>query len=213
MAQNYTLDVQSRHITGKQVEQLRRAKLVPAVIYGAGGQAVNVSCPYRSLELVLLKAGGSHLITLTLDGREESVLVREVQRHPIRREIQHVDFLRVDLTKRIRTEARLILINPAKLAIELSLSTYMTQIEIECLPANIPDHLEVDISGLKAIGDQITVASLPVSDLLTIITDPTDVIARVELASSGGAEGDAGETPVTAEPEISVAKGKKDDDA
>ncbi len=214
MAETFALDVQARHVVGKQVRQLRQTDLIPAVIYGAGGQALNVSCPRRPLEIMLSKAGGRHLVKLNIDGQEENVLVRAVQRHPVRRNLVHVDFLRVDLSKKLRTEIPLHLNNAVKLSLELTLAHYMTQIEVECLPSDIPDRIEVDLSQLKALGDQITVASLPTSASLSYLADPSDVIARIEASSSGAdteAEA-AAEAAASAEPELASTKGKKEDE-
>ncbi len=214
MADTYTLDVQARHVRGKQVRQLRRDDLVPAVIYGAGGEALSLSCPRRPLEILLGKAGGTNVIKLTLDGHEENALVRSVQRHPIRRSLIHVDFLRVDLTKKLKTEVPLVLINLPKLAADFSMSHYMTQIEVECLPGDIPDRIEVDLSELRNVGDQLTVGQLPTTTTVTYLADPSDVIARVEAAATGGAEEVEAEVaePTAAEPELSTAKGKKEEE-
>ncbi|MHB8627488.1 MAG: 50S ribosomal protein L25 [Aggregatilineales bacterium] len=214
MADTYALDVQARHVTGKQVRQLRRDDLVPAVIYGAGGQALSLSCPRRPLEILLGKAGGTNVIKLTLEGHEENALVRNVQRHPVRRSLIHVDFLRVDLTKKLKTEVPIVLINLPKLAAEFTMSHYMTQIEVECLPGDIPDRIEVDLSGLRNPGDQLTVGQLPTTAKVTYLADPSDVIARVEAAATGGAEEVEAEVvePTAAEPELSTAKGKKEEE-
>lgn len=214
MAEPFALDVQARHVTGKQVRQLRRDGLIPAVIYGAGGQALSLSCPRRPLEILLSKAGGTNVVKLAWDGREENALVRNVQRHPVYRSLIHVDFLRVDLTKKLKTEVPIVLINTPKLLAELTMSHYVTQIEVECLPGDIPDRIEVDLSALKNVGDQITVGQLPLSSKVTYLADPTDVIARVESASTGGAEEVEAEItePTAAEPELATAKGKKEEE-
>lgn len=214
MSETFTLDVEKRIVTGKQVRQLRRDNLIPAVIYGAGGEALSVSCPRRPLEIMLSKAGGTHLVRLNVGGAPEDVLVRTVQRHPIRRSLIHVDFLRVDLTKTIRAEVPIALINPAKLSNELALAHYITQIEVECLPGDIPDHIQVDISSLHKAGDQLTVGNLPKQNSISYLADASDVIVRVESATTGGGAGAEVEVEtVVAEPEISAAKGKKEEEA
>jgi large subunit ribosomal protein L25 len=214
MSETYTLDVETRLVKGKQVRQLRRDNLVPAVIYGAGGEALSVSCPRRPLEILLSKAGGTHLVKLNVSGSPEDVLVRTVQRHPIRRSLIHVDFLRVDLTKTIKAEVPFSFINEPKLATELALAHYVTQIEVECLPGDIPAHVVVDLSKLRKAGDQITVGSLPAMKSVTYLADASDVIVRVESSTTGGGAGAEAEVEaIVAEPEISAAKGKKDEDA
>src|SRR5437868_912997 len=122
MAEQYSLDAQPRTVIGKQVKALRRQALVPAVIYGAGEGPINISCPYRPLEIALKKAGGRHLINVTVDGATHNAIVREVQRDKIKRTILHVDFMRVDLTKKLRTEVPLIVVGMPKLSAELQLT-------------------------------------------------------------------------------------------
>ncbi len=214
MADTYSLDVQNRHVTGKQVRQLRRDNLVPAVIYGAGGQALNISCPRRPLEILLSKAGGTHLVTLNVEGKAENALVREVQRHSIRRDLIHIDFLRVDLTKKLKTEVPLLLVGEPKLGADLTLAHYITQIEVECLPTDIPDHIEVSLANLTVAGDQVTVSDLPQIANVTYLAEPSDVIARLETASAPTAEDEAADlaAAAAAEPEIASTKGKKEED-
>ena len=213
MSETFALDVETRIVKGKQVRQLRRDNLVPAVIYGAGGEALSVSCPRRPLEIMLGKAGGTHLVKLNVSGKPEDVLVRTVQRHPIRRSLIHVDFLRVDLTKTIKAEAPISFINEPKLAAELAFAHYITQIEVECLPGDIPDHIMVDLSNLRKAGDQITVGTLPTMKNVTYLADASDVIVRIESSTtSGGAGAEVEVEAIVAEPEISAAKGKKEEE-
>ncbi len=213
MAETYALDVQDRHVTGKQVRQLRRDNLIPAVVYGAGGESLTIACPRRPLEILLTRASGTHVISLNVDGKLENVLVRDVQRHAIRRELVHVDFLRVDLTKKLRAEVPLVLTGEPKLSADLTMAHYMTQIEVECLPASIPDHIEVSLAHLVRAGDQVTVGDLAAIADVTFVADPHDVIARLELATGAQtAADDAADAALAAEPEIVSTKGKKEED-
>ena len=99
MAETYTLDAQPRAVTGKKVSQVRQQGLVPAVIYGSGRPSIHVQIPQRALQLTLLKAGGTHLIEINVDGKAQTVIAREVQRHVLRGDILHVDFLAIDVNK------------------------------------------------------------------------------------------------------------------
>src|SRR4051812_25292759 len=98
MADTYTLEAQSRTVIGKQVKALRREGLIPAVIYGAGGEPTHISCAYRPLEIVLQKASGTHIVAIQVDNTTHNAIVREVQRDKIKRRLLHVDFMRVDLS-------------------------------------------------------------------------------------------------------------------
>src|SRR5258708_7815287 len=214
MAEQYSLDAQPRTVFGKQVKALRRQDIIPAVIYGAGGEPVHVSCVRRPLEVVLLKAGGTHLINVSLEGETHTALVREVQRDVVKRTVLHVDFLRVDLSRKLHAEVPLVLHGDPKLPSDLQLIHSLNSIEVECLPTDIPDHVEVDLSNLTGLGSQITVGELSLGDNIAIITDPHTIIARVEALQVAPVEEEAAavvEGAVTSEPEV-VEKGKKEEE-
>ena len=213
MADTYTLEAQRRTVTGKHVKELRRQGVVPAVIYGAGSVPVSISCARRTLEIVLANAGSTHLIEVTVEGLSHNTLVREVQRDKIRRDIMHVDFLQVDLTKLLRTEVQIMLIHAPKLAADLMLAQNLLTVEIECLPGNIPEHVELDISGLALPGARLTVADLPALPNVTILSDPAEVIVRVEtLAAEEVEEVEAAAVEgAPSEPEV-LEKGKKEEE-
>ncbi|MFN7210113.1 MAG: 50S ribosomal protein L25 [Aggregatilineales bacterium] len=211
MAETYTLEAEPRTVVGKQVKQLRRAGRVPAILYGLG-EALPISCPQRALEIVLQKAGGSHLVRVTLNGQTHDTLVREVQRDIIRRDILHVDFLKVDLTKKLRTEVSILLVNLPKLSADLMLTHPVTSVEVECLPTNIPDHIEVDASRLQALGAKLTIADLPALEGVQYLADPHEIIARVESLTGAVAEEETAEaSAVMAEPEV-IERGKKQEE-
>jgi large subunit ribosomal protein L25 len=199
-------------VTGKHVKALRRQDLVPAVIYGAGGPPVHISCPRRPLELTLQKAGGTHLVNVSLDGNTYTALTREVQRDKVKRTILHVDFLRVDLTKKLRTEVPVVFVGDPKLSADLQLTENVQTILVECLPTDIPDHIEVELSTLSALGDQITVGDLARIPDVEFLSDPNEVLVRVEsLAAESEDTAPAAETAVPAEPEV-IEKGKKEEE-
>ncbi|MBX3063112.1 MAG: 50S ribosomal protein L25 [Anaerolineae bacterium] len=211
MAQQYTLEAQPRTIIGKKVRFLRRQDLIPAVIYGVGGEPVHISCPRRPLEIVLGHAGGTHIINVSVDGASHATIVREVQRDVIRRsDIMHVDFLRVDLTKTMRTEVPIVLVGAPKLANELQLQQNITSIEVECLPTSIPEHIEVNIANLTTAGAHITVSDLPALDGVQLLADPTEVIVRIATLAAQTEEEETTEA-VVAEPEV-VERGKKEEE-
>jgi large subunit ribosomal protein L25 len=212
MAEQYSLDAQPRTVIGKQVKALRRQNLIPAVIYGAGGEPIHISCPSRPLEIVLSKAGGTHLINVIVSGKTHNALVREVQRDKVKRTILHVDFMRVDLTKKLRADVQIQFIGTPKLASELQLTHNITTVHVECLPTDIPDHIEVDVTGLTALGDQITVGDLKGYEGVTFLSDPHEVIARIDAMAAVAPEDEVvTETAAQAEPEV-IEKGKKEEE-
>lgn len=212
MAETYSLDVQSRTLTGKKVNQLRVQGLVPAVIYGARFQPVSIQVPYRPLEIALSHAGGTHLINLNIDGNVQSVITRTVQRDVLRGRIMHVDFLAVDATTRITADVPIHLVGEAP-AVNTRVGELLQQtqtLSIEALPADLVDAIEVDISGLKAIGDAIHISDLNINPNIIVNNDPSDLVVRInpirEMVEEVAEEG------VTAtEPEV-ISKGKADEE-
>lgn len=211
MAENLVLEAQPRELVGKKVSRLRRAGLVPAVVYGPKSEPLNVQIPYRPLQLALLKAGGTHLIDLQIGSKKHTVLAREVQRDIMRGDITHVDFFAVDLKAKIAIDVPLHFVNesPAVAAKKGVLLTGPTMLTIETLPTHMPESLEIDLSSLKEVGDSIHVRDLKISPDMTILNDPDEMIARVTQSSAARSEEaeelEAAATP--AEVEI-IRKGK-----
>ncbi|GAB4545275.1 MAG: 50S ribosomal protein L25/general stress protein Ctc [Anaerolineae bacterium] len=205
MAETYTLEADVRTTFGKKVRHLRRADMIPAVIYGIG-DPVHIAIKRRPLEVALKHAGSTHIIQVTVDGTSHPTLVRDVQRHVIRKDIVHVDFLKVDLTKTLRTDVAIELVNYPKLPSELMITHPMISVTVECLPTAIPETIRLDVSALRELGQRLTVANLPQLPGVKFIADETEVIARVEsLTSTQSEETEEGSM---AEPEV-VERGKK----
>jgi large subunit ribosomal protein L25 len=212
MAEQFSLEAQPRTALRKKVKALRRANLVPAVIYGTGGEPISIMCAYRPLEIVLKKAGGTHLINVTVDGTTHNSLIREVQRDKVKRTILHVDFMRVDLTRTIRTEIQVSFVGDAKLASGLQLTHNVTSIEVESLPTDIPEHIVVDVRTLTELGAQITVGDLPKIEGVIYHSDPHEVIARVDsIAAESEEDKQEAAAAAPAEPEV-MEKGKKEEE-
>src|SRR5512146_1662758 len=148
-----------RDVSGKQVNALRRAGQLPAVIYGRHTEPVKISMDAHDASLVLGKVGSSSLITIDVDGTEYPALVRERQRDYIKNRLIHVDFLAVSLTEKIRAEVRIELAG-ASLAVkdfDAVLVTGLHSLTVECLPADLPEQVTVDIAPLAKVGDSIHV--------------------------------------------------------
>lgn len=157
------LKVSPRVETRNAVRRLRRAGTIPAVLYGASSSAVTITIDCDEFESKVAAIEGTHLIRLTsivpeLDGR--LVLVKEVQRHPVHRQILHTDLYEVDINARIRLRIPLHLVGRAR-GVEMGgiLQPIRRNVEVLCLPTNIPDNLEIDVSGL-GIHDVIHLSDL-----------------------------------------------------
>jgi len=215
------LKASKREITGKQVRALRRAGQLPAVIYGRHVEPIAISLDAHSASLILAKLTSSSLVTLDVDGTEFPAIVREKQRNYIKGVLTHVDFLALDLSEKIRTKVRLTYtgVSPAVKDFSAVLVHRLDALEVECLPTDLPERITVDISSLKEIGNNIHVRDIVVpanvlvlddADEIAIIAtvvkeDATDVAEAAAVVAAAAAE--------AATPELSVERGKKEDEA
>ena len=207
------LNATRRTVVGKQVRALRRAGSVPLVVYGARIQPVHLQATAKELVRVLRQAGGSRLIAVNADGETHMALAREVQREPISGQVLHVDLLAVSMTERLRTQVPLSLDgkSPAVKRGEGVLLTGLDTLEIECLPADLPDRIRVDLNTLEKVGDAIHVKDLYVSDAIKILTDPDEMVARITYLAAEEAAPTPIPTGEAAEPEV-IAKGKVEEE-
>lgn len=211
------LKAEKRDVTGKQVKALRRAGQLPAVIYGRHVDPIAISLEAHTASLVFSKLTSSTLVTLDVDGTEYTAIVREKQRNFIKGNLTHVDFLALDLTEKIRTSVRLTFVGVAPAVKDYSavLVHRMDALEVECLPADLPERITVDISVIKEIGNNIHVRDIPLPENIVVLDDVDDVviIATVvkEEASDIAAAGAPGAE--VAAPDLSVERGKKEEEA
>nr|HID13604.1 50S ribosomal protein L25 [Anaerolineae bacterium] len=177
------LTAEKRTVLGKQVKQLRRQGWVPGVMYGHGFDPMPLQFEARGLRQVLSQTGGSQLIRIKVKGQKqpERALVREVQREPIRGTLLHVDFYRVMMTERLTAEVPLELVgeSPVVEQKEGILLHGLSTVEVECLPGNLVDAIEVDLSDLTEVDQALHVRDLAVPAGMEILTDPDEMIVRV----------------------------------
>ena len=178
-----TLEAEPRVVTGRKVAGLRRMGITPIHIYGKGIESSSLQADSPSLQKVVVRAGGSVPVTLTVKGSTGSHLafIREVQRHPMTEAILHVDFYQVSLAETMRAQVPIYLVGEAP-AVRLHEGVVMQalhSLEVECLPLDVPQLVEVDISGLEDFEMAVHVYDVSFADSVTIITDSSDLIARV----------------------------------
>jgi large subunit ribosomal protein L25 len=156
MSNDFKLNATIRNDMGKGASRrLRRlAKEVPAIIYGGKKNPQNISLVQNTLEHALdNEAFYSHIITLDVEGKTEDVILKDVQRHPAKPIILHVDFLRVSKTQKLHTKVPIHYINEDICAgVKLSggnISRSMNELDITCLPADLPEYLEVDVAEVE----------------------------------------------------------------
>jgi len=165
MANTYTLDASLRTDEGKGASRrLRRTGKVPAIVYGGEGQPVSISLAENQLVRHLQEEQFySSIINLDLDGSVEKVLLRDLQRHPARPVVLHADLQRVNADEKLKVVVQLHFVNEEACAGVKQdggkVTKAMMDLEISCLPADIPEFVEVDLLDLK-MGDSVHISSL-----------------------------------------------------
>ena len=212
------LKAEKRDVIGKQLKAMRRAGKLPAVIYGRHTDPIIVSLDSHSASLVLGRLTSSSLVTIDLDGKEYPALVREKQRDYIKNRILHVDFLAVSLTETLRASVAVNLVGVSAAVKDYNavLVTNLQSLEVECLPTDLPERIDIDISVLARPGDGIRVRDVKVSDKVRLLDDPDTMVAVATFAKveeeAAGVPGAEGVAPAEAEPELAVERGKKDEE-
>lgn len=175
------LSANIRNIFGKKSKKLRKQGLIPANIYGSDFKSQAISINNKDFLKVYRLAKETKIIYLNIEKKELPVLIKNIQRHPITDEIIHVDFRKIDLKKKIETEVPIKIIGQSE-AVNQKGGVLLTQSQsvlIEALPEDIPQQIEVDISVLKEIGQDIKVADLPKSEKYQIKTPSEKVLISV----------------------------------
>lgn len=201
MAVQHTIEAQTRIVMGKKVKTLRQKGLIPATVYGKDFTPVSVQIDDRTFNLMYRKAGKTSLIDLMIDGALASVFVQEVQRHPLSRNIIHIDFKVVDLKVAIHVEVPVTAIGESPLVArgDALINHALNSVMVEALPANLPQHIDVDISSLDAMDKSIQVRDIPITGDFKILTDPETVLLSLTQVRAVEEE-PAEEAP--AEPEL-----------
>ena len=199
------LTVQRRTTTGtRPVRRMRQGAIVPGVVYGKEMKPLAVSVSQRELTKLLHSKAGEHaLVTLRLEDQkswEKPVLVKAIQHDPIDGHALHVDFHAIVLTERLRVKVPVLLKGEAVGVKQEGgiLEHFLREIEVECLPTEIPAGVEFDVSALK-VGDTVHVRDLAAPKNTTITSDPGGVIASIQMLKAEKPEEEA--TAVT-EPEV-----------
>jgi large subunit ribosomal protein L25 len=193
--------------------RIRREGLVPAVVYGLGGDSVTISVPARELSHILSgESGANTLINLQVDGDEYLTLARQIQRHPTRGDLVHVDFVRIRRDVAVSAEVPLHLTGePVGVRDGGLLEQLLFTLTVEAKPADIPTGVEADVSALN-IGDQLRVAELPIPSGVSLQHEEDELVAQVvaprvevEEEPAEGEEGEEGEAGEGAEGEAPSA--------
>ncbi len=215
MSEIVTLDATRRDVTGKKVKVLRREGKLPAVIYGSGLEPAPILLDMRTATKTLRDVTMSTLVNINLDGKEHTTLVRERQYDVIKRELSHIDFLAVSMTETLKASVslRLVGLAPAIKEFNAMIMQELESLEVEALPGDLPESIDIDVSGLAELGSNITVADLDLGSKVSVLADSEMVIAVAIAATRMEEEEEEVEEldEESMEPEL-IERGKRDEE-
>jgi len=202
-----------RTVTGKQVRAVRRQGKLPAILYGRHLEATPISLDLRDASKILATMTSSSLVNIDLEGETHSALVREKQRNFITGVLLHVDFQAVSLTEKLRTTVSIEVTGLAPAIKDFSgvVVTNVNQVEVECLPQDLPERIVVDVSGLAKIGDAIYVRDLKVGDNVTVLENPDETVVIITAQAAEEVVEEVVAAATLEEPEV-IEKGKKEEE-
>lgn len=210
------IQVENRTEIGKnKVDKIRQRDFIPGVLYGKGEETKHVQVDRREFEKVYRTAGTSTLIDLEIDGETSPVLIKEVQSHPFKNQYLHVDFQQLNMDEKVKLTIPITLIGRENITIQPSiLVQQLDEIEIECLPADIPQSIEVDVSNidfttpvfvsdLDIFGNEDVTILREAEDVIASLIEPTmeEELEEIEALGEDGIEIEADEVPVIGEEE------------
>lgn len=211
------LNATKRTVLGKQVKKLRREGIFPANVYGKELSSVALQMPLKDFVEVYKQVGETGLIDLMVDGEKRPVLVKSVQFEFRQHSPVHADFYQVNLKEKVKAMVPLVLVGEPK-AVAENLGTLLqtlSEVEVEALPESLPENIEVNIEHLAEVDDQIMISEFKVPEGVTILTDESQVVAKIaeivveaepEPVAEEGAEGEA-----TAEGDAAEGEGKTEE--
>ncbi|MDP3888508.1 MAG: 50S ribosomal protein L25, partial [bacterium] len=177
------LKAEKRTITGRKVKKLRREGILPGNVFGNKVKSLSLQVPTKEFQKLYSQVGESGLIDLAVDGEVKPVLVHNVHFHPVSSDPLHVDFHQVSLTEKTTAMIQIELIGESP-AVESKIGILiqpLSEVEVEALPTDLPDHLEANVSTLTEIGQAITVADLKFDKAkVEIKADPEEVVAKID---------------------------------
>jgi len=210
------LEAQPREAgTKNHARRVRREGKIPAVVYGAGKDSLSISVDPRVVTRILnSETGHNTIFDLTLSGEKTKAMIVDWQYEPIKGKLLHIDLKRIALDKVLKVNVPIFLVGEAAGVKQEGgiMEQMLREVEIECLPADIPSHIDADVSELT-FGKVLRVSDLPHSEKLKFLSDPNQPVAHVTsvkeevVATPEAVAAEAGAVP--AEPEV-IKKGKQE---
>lgn len=201
------LTAEVRKETGKQVKKLRQKGILPATVFGHNLKSASLSVNAKDFTKVYHQAGETGLVELKYGTVSQHTLIADVQTHPVNRDILHIQFHAVSLTEKIKANVPLELVGESPAVannIGLLLQT-LNEIEVEALPTDLPDKIEVSVADLSEVNQQVAVSGLKIPKGVEILTGPEEVVVKVVPLISEEAKKEAEEAAAKAAAEAATA--------
>lgn len=209
MPKRKILKADKRKILGRKVKNLRNKGILPANIYGKNIKSTAVQVDQTSFQKLFVKAGETELLDMQLEKEKEAhpVLIRNIQVDPVTDNPLHVDFMQVILTEKIEAAVPLVFINEAPTVKEGKgiFLELLNELSVEALPTDLPSQIEVDISGLKEVGDGIVVRELKLPKRVSVKAGAEELVCKIEPLVTAAVEEPPEAVAVSEQPEAAAA--------
>jgi large subunit ribosomal protein L25 len=201
MTDIFTLDAEIRTDLGKGASRrLRHANKIPAIVYGLDKEPVSVTLAHNKVwRAQQEEAFYSHVLTLNVNGEATEVLLKDMQRHPFKNLVMHMDFQRVDAAKKVHTNVPVHFVNEDVVTKSgATIAHHISEIEVTCLPANLPEFIEVDVAAME-VGQTLHLSDLTLPEGVTSVElakgeDHDQAVVTANAAKGGASEEAAEET-------------------
>lgn len=214
-----SLSAEKRTITGKQVRHLRREGILPANLFGKGLKSTSLQLPLKSFQEIYKKVHETGLVDLEVEKEIHPILIQNVQINPSTHEPIHADFFQVNLKEKVKASIPIIAVGEPKAVTDKVgvLLQPLSEIEVEALPADLPEHIEVNVEKLAQIDESISVDELKAPAGVELMAEPTEMVFRIgelvseeaeELAEEEAAEAEAASDATEGETPAEDAEGK-----
>ncbi len=203
---NIKLEAKNRAEFGKnRVNKLRNGGLIPAAIFEKGTETLPITISSRDFEIVYREAGGTSIVDVNVEGKAHPTIIKEIDRHPFKNQILHVNFQGVNMNEAIKVEVPIEFVGRDSIKAQPSVfNALINELHIECLPGDLPDTIEIPVEGMQ-IDDVIYVKDLEIAKnkKITILVDQDEPVCSLapqqEVAEEESTETAAGDVPVVGE--------------
>lgn len=205
-----SLNAEKRTILGKRVKHLRREGILPANMFGRGIISTSIQLPVKDFQNVYSTVHETGLVDLTIDGETHPVLIQNIHIHPITHSPLHADFFKVNLKEKVKASIPIVSVGEPKAVTDRVgvLLQSLSEVEVEALPTDLPEKIEVNVENLANIDESITLADIKVANGVEVLAEPSEMVFRIGELVSEEAEELAAEEEAAAEAASETAEGE-----